>query len=202
MKIKKIILYSLLGFGLFILGSIANNDPTTTPLAKAAEAYDPPRELVYLSQKLGLPQAALNQTHAQIGIGQANALCNPQFFVACFDQNTQRIYLYLRVFQDPNEDPATTLAYEYSHYIWLNTSEATKANLKVMLDQLYLANKGRIDATQQNLIRVEGGFGSMAFDDEMHSIACTEMQDNELQPALLAHCASFLPNRSALKNIY
>lgn len=175
----------------------------TQPAGQTAAApYQIPQEIVYLANRAGIPLADMVTTHAQIGIGQGARVCDPKYYAACYDPADQTIRIYVATFTNPNQDPTTTLAYEYSHYIWQKLGTSGQAPLKPMLDDWYLKNRARVDVSQANLIKTEGGFGTPAFEDELHSIACTETQDSELAPALLAHCTSFLPNRSVLKNIF
>lgn len=193
---------------MFMSGVVFGVARTITNQATAEQvapvyAYVIPQEMKGLATRIGLSDADLYATKAQFGAGQGAAACPPAYFVACYDGNTKTIHIYIQAFTRPGEDPATSLAYEFSHYQWqVVMTDTDRATIKPMLDAFYLQNKARIDQTQPDIIRLEGGFGSEVFEDELHAIACTEVADNELAPALLAHCSSYLPIRSALKNIY
>lgn len=171
----------------------------TKPVAVAQGSFVPSAQMIVLGQRIGLTVDELKLTHAQVG---SSAGCNGQYFVACFDPATDTITISEKVFTSPYEDPATTLGYEYAHFVWKITPESERAEIEPAMNAWYMAHKARVNATQSNIIREEGAFGSPAFEDELHSIACTEVSDNELAPNLLTHCAAFLPNRMALRNLY
>lgn len=170
-------------------------------LTKPTLVYEPSREMVGLARKVGIPDSYLYATQAQFGIGQGN-VCDPKIATACYDPNTRIIHLYIAVFTNPNEDAATDLGYEMGHYVWQDMAESEKVTYRPMLTAIYQISPPIFKSYIAPVLAVEGGLGSDAFYDEMHSSACTQISDRYLPPALLAHCSTYLPIRSALKNIY
>jgi len=188
-------------FGVVYKAAVNNSQDSVAQASAAPDTYRPSQEMVYLANKIGLSTDYLNKTHAQFGIDQGK-FCDPAVFIACYNPNEKTVRLYIKVFTKTDEDPATTLGYEVSHYVWQSMPDSEKEAIKPAMNNWYLAHKSQVDSTQSGLIKAEGGFGSDNFEDELHSITCTEVADNELAPELLAHCSAFLPNRSALRNIY
>lgn len=180
--------------------SLAQPQSVAAPVAQSV--YVPSQEIVGLANKIGMPISAVTDTQAQIGIGQGASVCDPKYFVACYDGSTHTIRIYESTFTTPNEDPATSLAYEYGHYVWQMMPQAQKDAITPDMNAWYLANRPRVDGVLGDLERIEGGFGTPAFEDELHSTVCTHVNDAELGRTLLAHCTSYLPNRTALKNVF
>lgn len=111
-------------------------------------------------------------------------------------------YQTIGTFQAPNiiqilsgqtkQNELTTLAYEYLHYVWINTSMADRQQMTTLYQQYYDSNYD----FQQLTAPYTGTPDIIA--NERNSTACTLVIPGKLTDAFNTYCNSIVPNRDIL----
>jgi hypothetical protein len=149
-----------------------------------------PPALAAAASQLGIPTPTVDRLQVRWGLPAGLHEPHPGFITAAYYGG----HIYLR----PTPRPADALAYEYLHDVWAHLIPQQRARLTSLLDGFYRENRGRLEATLDNLVKADVSNGATAVSarlDELHSIACSRTRDDHLLPELLSYCNQVLPGR-------
>ena len=129
--------------------------------------------------------------------GAKPAIGNDRDCEVSADQATKACYWHDRIFMLPSaftymDGPHSILAHEVYHYVWA-MEDIDRVKIEMELMQLY----NTYPALQQRMTAWKG-LDHTGLVDELHSVVCTEVYDDQLSAELLSHCTEWVPNRISL----